>query len=89
MTEKVAPHSMEAMYQVDELVRCEGDVFDNFKKFHMAMFSADAMQPIFRNTQTAADDYFTTTVAESKIRSKLARSARLQRCRAVARLIAL
>lgn len=62
MTEKVAPYSMMAMYQVDELVRCEGDVFDNFKKFHMAMFAADAMQPIFRNTQTEGIDYFTTTV---------------------------
>jgi hypothetical protein len=64
MTEKVAPYSMRAMYQVDDLVRCEGDVFDNFKKFHMAMFNADAMQPIFRNTQTEADDHFTTTVDE-------------------------
>ncbi len=26
--------------QLDELVRCDGDVFDNFKKFNVAMFEA-------------------------------------------------
>ena len=40
MVQKVAPYSIPAMYQVDALVECEGDVFDNFKKFHSAMFQA-------------------------------------------------
>jgi hypothetical protein len=38
--QKVSVHSMPAIYQVDELVRCEGDVFENFKKFNVAMFEA-------------------------------------------------
>jgi hypothetical protein len=38
MVQKVGPYGIPAMYQVDELVECEGDVFDNFKKFHTAMF---------------------------------------------------
>jgi len=38
MVQKVGPIGIPAMYQVDDLVECEGDVFDNFKKFHTAMF---------------------------------------------------
>lgn len=38
--QKVAVHSMPALYQIDDLVRCEGDVFDNFKKFNVAWFRA-------------------------------------------------
>jgi hypothetical protein len=38
--EKVAVHSMPALYQIDDLVRCEGDVFENFKKFNIAWFRA-------------------------------------------------
>ena len=34
------PKSMYAIYQLDDLVQCEGDAFDNFKKFTMAMFKA-------------------------------------------------
>jgi hypothetical protein len=38
--EKVAVHSIPALYQIDELVKCEGDVFDNFVKFNVAWFGA-------------------------------------------------
>jgi hypothetical protein len=38
--QKVAVYSMPAIYQLDDLVRCEGDVFDNCKKFNIAMFEA-------------------------------------------------
>ena len=35
---EIAKTSMASIYQVDELVRCEGDVFDNFKKMNIALF---------------------------------------------------
>jgi hypothetical protein len=38
--QRVAVHSMPAIYEVDELVACDGDVFENFKKFNVAMFEA-------------------------------------------------
>ena len=38
MMQSVAPVSLPAIYQLDELVKCEGDVFDNYKKFNRAMF---------------------------------------------------
>jgi len=38
--QRVAVYSMPAIYQVDQLVACEGDVFDNFKNFNIAMFEA-------------------------------------------------
>lgn len=38
--QKVALYSMPALYQVDDLVNCEGDTFDNFKKYNIAFFSA-------------------------------------------------
>jgi hypothetical protein len=38
--QSVAVHSMPAIYQIDQLVACEGDPFDNFKKFNLAMFHA-------------------------------------------------
>jgi hypothetical protein len=34
----IAPISMGQIYQVDDLKRCEGDVFENFKKFNIALF---------------------------------------------------
>ena len=37
--QNVAPVSMPAMYQLEDLVKCEGDVFDNYKKFNRAMFT--------------------------------------------------
>jgi uncharacterized protein YbjT (DUF2867 family) len=38
--QRVAVHSMPAIYQIDELVQCEGDRFENFRKFNVAMFEA-------------------------------------------------
>ncbi len=38
--QKVAIHSMPALYQIDDLVKCEGDTFDNFVKFNIAWFNA-------------------------------------------------
>jgi len=38
--QQVAVHSMPALYQVDDLVGCEGDTFDNFAKFNVAFFNA-------------------------------------------------
>ena len=39
--QRIAVYSMPAMYQIDDLVQCEGDVFDNFKKYNIAMFQTD------------------------------------------------
>jgi len=39
MMQKVAPVSMPAIYQLEDLIQCEGDVFDNYKKFNRAMFT--------------------------------------------------
>jgi len=36
----IALKSLPALYQLDDLVQCDGDVFDNFKKFNVAMFEA-------------------------------------------------
>jgi hypothetical protein len=38
--QKVAVISMPAYYQADDLVKCEGDTFDNFVKFNIAWFNA-------------------------------------------------
>ena len=38
--QRIAVFTMPAIYQIDELVACEGDVFDNFKDFNQAMFEA-------------------------------------------------
>lgn len=38
--QKVAVYSMPALYQIDDLVQCEGDVFENFVKFNIAWFAA-------------------------------------------------
>lgn len=39
MMKKVASVSMPAIYQLNELVKCDGDVFENYKKFNRAMFT--------------------------------------------------
>ena len=39
LIQKVAPVSMPAIYQLSDLIKCEGDVFDNYKKFNRAMFT--------------------------------------------------
>ena len=38
--QEMAIYSMPAYYQIDDLVRCDGDVFDNFVKFNIAWFNA-------------------------------------------------
>ena len=35
---EIAPISMGNIYQVEDLKRCEGDTFENFKKFNIALF---------------------------------------------------
>jgi hypothetical protein len=35
---KMAKISMPAIYQLDDLKKCEGDLFDNFKKMNIALF---------------------------------------------------
>lgn len=60
--QKVAPHSMKALYQSADLVRCDGDRFSNFKTFHVALF--DASQHLFPNHQTDEGDLLTSTVTK-------------------------
>jgi hypothetical protein len=38
--QRVAVFSMPAIYQIEDLVACEGDAFENFKEFNKAMFEA-------------------------------------------------
>jgi hypothetical protein len=35
---EIAKTSMASIYQVDDMKKCEGDVFDNFKKMNIALF---------------------------------------------------
>ncbi len=58
--QRIAPMSMQALYQSRDLARCEGDRFENFKNFHMALF--DNSEHLFPNTQSDEGDLFTTTV---------------------------
>ena len=53
--QRVAEHTMPAIYQVDQLVACEGDVFENFKKFNVAMFEAMDRQGTWK-TDSVVDD---------------------------------
>jgi len=39
MAHNVAIVSMPAIYQISDLVKCEGDVFDNYKKMNRALFT--------------------------------------------------
>ncbi len=36
-----AKYTMPAMYDVDNLIKCEGDIFNNYKKYNMALLSAN------------------------------------------------
>ncbi len=49
--QQVAVHSMPAIYQIDELVQCEGDRFENFKKFNVAMFEAMDREGTWRSDE--------------------------------------
>jgi hypothetical protein len=53
--QNVAVHSMPAIYQIDELAACEGDPFDNFKKFNVAMFDAMDEQGTWK-TESVTDE---------------------------------
>ena len=44
LLEGVWEQSLLMMYQVDDLVRCEGDVFDNFKKMNVGIFTASSIE---------------------------------------------
>ena len=39
MAHNVGPVSIPALYQINDLVKCEGDVFDNYKKMNRALFT--------------------------------------------------
>ena len=39
LMQKVAPVTISAVYRLSELVKCEGDSFDNYKKYNRALFS--------------------------------------------------
>lgn len=58
--QRIAPYSMNALYQSADLARCHGDPFTNFKTFHLALF--DASHHLFPNTQTDQGDLLTTTI---------------------------
>jgi hypothetical protein len=58
--QQIAPLSMRELYQSDQLAGCAGDRFENFKKFHLALF--EHSQHLFPNTQTDEGDLFTSTV---------------------------
>lgn len=53
--QRVAEHTMPAIYRMDELVECDGDVFENFKKFNKAMFAAMDRQGTWK-TDTVVDE---------------------------------
>jgi hypothetical protein len=61
MFQKVAAEAgMAALYQLDELLDCEGDVYDNFTKFNIAMF--EGSQHLYDSTHTVDPDKHTITV---------------------------
>lgn len=47
--QKIAPISMPAIYQLDDLLRCVGDTFENFKKYNIAMFKAMHEEGTWKN----------------------------------------
>ena len=44
LLEGVWTESLLMMYQVDDLVQCEGDVFDNFKKMNIGIFTSSSVE---------------------------------------------
>ncbi|MGB5813661.1 MAG: NAD(P)H-binding protein [Thermoanaerobaculia bacterium] len=53
--QRVAVHSMPAIYQIDELAQCEGDSFENFKEFNVAMFEAMDREGTWRSDAIVND----------------------------------
>jgi len=63
--QKVAVSSMPALYQIEELVECEGDVFDNFVTFNIAFFSAMNEEGTWKVGEiTREEDKLTIVVTE-------------------------
>ena len=63
--QKVAVYSMPAMYQVDDLVKCEGDTFENFVKFTAAWFDAMDKEGTWKVEDMRSErDKLTFTVTE-------------------------
>lgn len=63
--QKVAIHSMPALYQIDDLVKCEGDTFENFVKFNIAFFNAMNEEGTWKVEETKKEkDKLTIIVTE-------------------------
>ncbi len=63
--QKTAVYSMPALYQIDDLVECEGDKFDNFVKFNVAFFGAMNKEGTWKVKETRDEkDKLTIIVTE-------------------------
>jgi len=63
--QKVAVYSMPAMYQIDDLVKCDGDPFENFVKFTAAWFKAMNEEGTWKVEEMVEEkDKLTFTVTE-------------------------
>jgi hypothetical protein len=63
--QKVAIYSMPALYQIDDLVKCEGDTFENFVKFNIALFGAMNKEGTWKVGETKEEkDKLTIIVTE-------------------------
>lgn len=49
MMRKTAPTSLPALYQLPDLLKCEGDVFDNYKKMNRALFTTTHKMGTWKN----------------------------------------
>jgi hypothetical protein len=63
--QKVAVISMPALYQADDLEKCDGDTFDNFVKFNIAWFNAMNDEGTFKVSEIREEkDKLTIIVSE-------------------------
>jgi len=63
--QNVAVYSMPALYQIDDLVKCEGDVYENFVKFNIAFFDAMNKEGTWKVGETKEEkDKLTIIVTE-------------------------
>ena len=63
--QKVAVYSMPALYQINDLVKCEGDTFENFVKFNIAFFDAMNREGTWKVAETKKEkDKLTIIVTE-------------------------
>jgi hypothetical protein len=49
MMRKTAPTSLPALYQLPDLLKCEGDVFNNYKKMNRALFTTTHEMGTWKN----------------------------------------